>query len=168
MRLTLASLRVWRRAPHLAPTDSKALPLGPVTPTLWKNVWPVRPQNFGLCIFFNLLRAFVHKISSISNLKDKKNKVLRSTTNTQIERKLDKVFYLKRYLAKINRPQICHWAYIFLFHLIRVMWPNIRQIGYTRSERKKEMRVTYLPARSAVTWIWKGGGGYWRSAEVRV
>jgi hypothetical protein len=21
------------------------------------------------------------------------------------------------------------------------------------------MRVTYLPARSAVTWIWKGGGG---------
>jgi hypothetical protein len=39
------------------------------------------------------------------------------------------------------------------------MRPNIRQIGNTRSERKKEMRVTYLPARSAVTWIWKGGGG---------
>jgi len=38
------------------------------------------------------------------------------------------------------------------------MRPNIRQIGNTRSERKKEMRVTYLPARSAVTWIWKGGG----------
>ncbi len=104
MRLTLASLRVWRPAPHLAPTDSKALPLGPVPPTLWKNFWPVLPQNsavgenFGLTVILNLLSAFVHKLPFMLN------KVHRSTTDRE---KTHKLVYLIRHLAKINRPQIC-------------------------------------------------------------